>query len=1532
MRHRLHILSLGFAAFFLTLPGLSEAQSAQRTLDPSRKVTQYPIQSWTLDDGLPQLSITSIAQDHDGYLWLGTQEGLVRFDGLVFKVYDRSNSIIPKNTVSDIAVDENGIVWVGTEEGGVVRFSGDRKIVLGERHGLAENNVTVVTSTGKGEIWVGTNSRGVSVYSGGRFQNYDTEDGLPGNEVNVIYQDRSSNIWIGTREGIVRFDGDGFVPLDLVEALPDDNITAIYQDTDDVLWIGTDNGLSSIHGPAVVTYSSADGLPDNSISSILEDDAGNMWIGTVLGGVSRFNGASFETLSEETGLAHNEVNEMFVDREKNLWVGTDGGGLSRLSNGKFISYTEKEGFASKIAYSIFQDSKRAIWIGSEGGGVSRLKDGEFTTFSRREGLPGQHVFAIAETSDGSMWFGTRDGGLARYLNGSFEIFTTDNGLPSNSVYALYTDSNDVLWIAGEEGGAVQYKDGQFTTFGVEDGLASTYAQVFLEDRQRNMWVGTYDNGLTLLRDGQVLLHLSEEDGLESEQILSLHEDSDGVLWIGTGSGGLHRYKDGHLVNIDTQDGLFNDTILEILEDYQGSLWMSSNKGIFTVSKKQLNDFSDGKLGAVTSTVFGRTDGLPSSEFNGGFQPAGQRTQDGKLWFPSTNGVVSIDPSRIVINDVPPIVIIEEVRADGEVQEGSGQLEILPGTNRFEFGYAATTMTAPSKVSYQYMLSGVDTQWINAENRREATYTNLAPGNYEFHVRAINGDGIQSTSDAVVAFHLRPFFYQTSWFYILCGASLLMLSLLIYLVRVQHLTTRQKELERTVDERTADLRQEKERTESALTAAQDARRDAEEQATIARQAKQVIEAQADKLLEMDRIRSRFFSNLSHEFRTPLTLTIGPLENALSGVYGPVSNRLAKQLEVMLRNSRRLLRLINQLLDLSKLESGNLRLRLSEGNIMHLVEGVVLSFTPFAENEGIKIHLENRSKDPTLFFDRESIEKILFNLLSNAVKFTPEKGQIDVIIEDRQAIIRGADFEVVRIRVKDSGVGIPADQIKHIFDRFHQVDGTVSRVQEGTGIGLSLVKELVDLHGGSINVTSNVGDGAEFAITLPKGREHLEGHDFTSDDDEEFDSAFEITHGPMVEMAVFDRDDDVAGDFEDVVETDEAAAEVLIVDDNRDIRDYVVSCLEKAYKIRTATDGVDAIRKIKERLPDLIISDVMMPNMDGYELCRTLKTDADYKHIPIILLTSKASTESKIEGLKSGSDDFIAKPFNAKELRLRVSNLLSIHTQARELRTLNNNLLDANEALIEASDLKTQLLNIASHDMKNPLTAIREFSRIIKEEVDKESHLNELLDLIYSSSNEMLHLVTQLLDSAGLESGGLVLNKRPCDIGALASIVVHRNKNQADLKDQTIKFETPPEEEFMIVADADRLHEAMDNLLSNAIKYSPLSKTIWVDISRENGFVKFEVRDEGPGLTLDDKSKVFGKFQKLSAQPTGGESSTGLGLSIVKQIIELHDGTVWAESEPDVGSRFAFTIPAHTMLPPTNGKKAPSFPANRSRANL
>ncbi len=537
--------------------------------------------------------------------------------------------------------------------------------------------------------------------------------------------------------------------------------------------------------------------------------------------------------------------------------------------------------------------------------------------------------------------------------------------------------------------------------------------------------------------------------------------------------------------------------------------------------------------------------------------------------------------------------------------------------------------------------------------------------------------------------------------------------------------------------------------------------------------------------------------------------------------------------------------------------------------------------------------------TLSFDPGHLEKVFFNLLSNAVKFTPKQGRIIV------SICQSADGETVEIRFKDTGPGIPEKSLPYIFDRFHQVDGTISTDQEGTGIGLSLVKELVELHDGTIRVESTMGRGTEFIVTLPRHTEHLESISAEGDGAAMHSEA--VSRGPMVEMAVFDDEDEGAlGVNGNAAALPPGAPTVLVVDDNPDIRDYVAGCMKGAYHVVKAFDGQNALEKVRQVKPDLIISDVMMPNMNGYELCRAVKSDAVLQGTPLILLTSRASLDEKIQGLEAGADDYLTKPFSAKELLVRAHNLLHLGLHQKALQKLNEELKTTNEELREVSQMKSQLLRIAAHDLKNPLNGIREFAKILKDELTTNAPGQELLDLIHTSSDQMLDMVSKLLDSEALESGQIVLEKEPISVSAIAEAVVRRNRPQAERKGEQILLHLDSYDDCIVDASREWLRDAMDNLLSNAIKYSPHHKRIWVSVRRHGDVVRFSVRDEGPGLTNEDKEKLFGKFQRLSAVPTNDESSTGLGLSIVKQIIDMHEGRVWAESEYGKGSTFVIEL--------------------------
>ena len=1459
------------------------------------ELSQVQLDRWTTHDGLPLTAVERVIQGPDGYLWLATQEGVVRFDGYDFDVYTKMNSGLRSNNIYSMHVDPTGVLWIGTRSGGVARYQ-DGTFVSVEIPGLDEMSIASIASDPSGSLVLGMSDstvvRATFASDGSVSTTPVAAPHIQG--ITKVLTDDSGAVWIATREhGLFRY-GQG-VTTSFVQtgALTSTYINDLSIAPDGSIWVATDeDGIARIQGYRIHTYGQEAGLPPGKIRGILADPNGTVWIGTEAHGIWRLTGG---VISQPDGLGGDQdrdIRDIHFDREGSVWMATDQG-LQRIRNARFKTYGVEHGLPTEYVQTTMEASDGAIWIGTQNG-VARLFEGKVDSDFPEIGEV--YVYSLAEDARGRVWIGTRNG-IWIYDEGSLTHRTAASGhLPHDVVFALSAGPSGI-WMGGRLGVALLTDDG-FTNMSSEQGLSSNDVTTIYETAEGDLWVGTYDAGLDLVRGDSVVANY-----IAGAYITVLYEDHDRDLWVGIrgggSGGGLALLKGGILYEFREEHGMLSDIVSSILEDEDGGIWMTSNVGASRVQKSMLLDFAHNRIQTITPEVFTDRDGLRTREFNGGTQPSGWAGSDGRLWLPGPQGLVSVNPYEK--NDVAPYVIIEHFRADEYHGRGDVDTVLEPGTQRFEFTFTAPSFVAPGKTSFSYRLEGYDRGWVQlgAGGSRQAVYTNLAPGVYTFRVRAQNGDGVWSENEASVTFELVPFYWQTTWFRALCVFLFVLAGGYAYHRRMAGMRARAAKLEALVDERTKDLREAMRQTEDALEQTEIARQEAEAQRELAEEAKTVIEQQANQLREMDRIKTRFFNNISHEFRTPLTLNIGPMENAMLGEYGQVSPELRRQLEVMLRNSRRLLRLINQLLDLSKLESGRMKLKVTEGNLTELVEGIVYSFTPFAERKELDLSFNNELGDAEFLFDPLGLEKVFFNLLSNAVKFTPDGGTISVYMEPGTLESEGKEVEAVTVTVSDTGQGIPEKDLEHIFDRFHQVDGTVSKVQEGTGIGLALVKELVELHGGRIRVKSLLGEGTEFQVTLPLDASLLGSHEVIVDGY----AVAPAELGPMVEMAVFEEAEE---ESEAHIEVADDAPLVLVVDDSPDIREYVAQCLKSRYRVVTATDGAKGLEMARIVRPNLVVSDVMMPNMTGFEMTRALRENDVTKQIPVVLVTSKATPEDKIEGLEAGANDYVAKPFSARELLARVENLLRVQEQKSSLERLNSDLLASNTALRQASEMKSQLLSIASHDMKNPLTAIREFARILREESDQ-THQLELLDMIFDSSNDMLALISQLLDSAALEGGNLEVAREQTDLVDLAERVVERNVRMADRKGQVIHMTMDDAEACAISVDGERIREAMDNLISNAIKYSPLKSNIYVSMSRQRGEVVFSVRDEGPGLTDEDHSRVFGKFRKLSARPTGGETSTGLGLSIVKQIIELHGGRVFAEGEPGKGSTFTFVVP-------------------------
>jgi signal transduction histidine kinase/DNA-binding response OmpR family regulator len=604
--------------------------------------------------------------------------------------------------------------------------------------------------------------------------------------------------------------------------------------------------------------------------------------------------------------------------------------------------------------------------------------------------------------------------------------------------------------------------------------------------------------------------------------------------------------------------------------------------------------------------------------------------------------------------VPPPVVIEAVKtAEATVAHAAGVVRLQASQRDFEIAYTAMSFMAPENVRFKYRLEGFNDDWIEAVDRRTAFYTNVPPGEYRFQVIASNNDGVWNEAGASLALTVQSFFFETAWF----RASMAGLALLLvgvgYRWRTSRLAARERELKAIVASRTHDLEQEKEATEKERVRADEQRRTAEHLRDLAEQARATVEAQAEKLKSLDETKSLFFANVSHEFRTPLTLTIGPLEDLISGLHGTPTRQMTEELDLALRNARRLLRLVNQILDIAKLEAGHMKLEAERADLTALLNNVALSFSSLAERGRVAFQIEIPAEPLWLYIDTDLQEKVFTNLLSNAFKFTPEGGTVRLEVDARRADGETGEVDII---VKDNGPGIAAEQVAHIFDRFYQADKS-SLWQPGTGIGLSLAKELVELHGGHIKVETQEGFGSTFTVTLRCGRSHLKQGDIAGTK-----PARKREEPVAVEVEAGEASRNTSTSAP--VTGDEDVTTVLVVDDNAEIRQYVRRHLEPVYRVTEAADGTEGLEAARRVLPDLVISDVMMPKMDGYALCDALKKDPDLDYIPVILLTARATTGEKIDGLELGADDYLTKPFDVNELRVRVANLVASRQRLRE----------------------------------------------------------------------------------------------------------------------------------------------------------------------------------------------------------------------------------------------------------------------------
>ena len=1148
-------------------------------------------------------------------------------------------------------------------------------------------------------IWIGTDA-GLDAYKNGTFTHYTYEAGgqgaLRSPIVTHITMGHENTIWIATHAGLHELDpATGAIrlrELSINGAPENTQLNVLFQDKDGILWIGSDDGLITLDPQSnELTHfqhlrTDPGTISSDRVHAIAQDIEGVMWIGTlgndISDGLNRFdaNDGSFTRYrmdpDDPFALSSNRVLSLLPDENGLLWVGTHTHGVNMADlHGERITHltaNNSGGIPENEIYSVHADTKGTIWIGTWSQGLGKLDQNTNTIqiiSPATTSLTGSNILDILE-DDEYIWVGTFHGlNKIHTPTGRIETYNHDQTNPatliSNSATAIERDRSGNLWVGSWGDGMSMLPAGssEFIRFSHNpDDSTSLPEQHIFKIREDN-------RGILWLKSWESLYSYDHRSGhfqkLPVEKINDFTFDNTGGLWLATSDKGLVHYslttRESHYYSV--HEGLPHESVTGLVADANDDIWAVTARGIARLNR------DEGRFHNYVPTPLIRGNKMGKN--------SASRGPDGALYFASGNGLFRLQPKDFSISNQMVPARLTEVHISSTSGMASETMIVRPASSidenrvtlkhsqkNISFLYAGLGYRKPPAYQYRYRLHSYDESWIPAGPTREARYTNLTPGKYQFEVQAANEDGIWNIESSLLNIWIRPPWWNTTaayFFYVIfCG------SVLIGIIRYREtsLKRRARELEDQVQHRTQEIEN----------------------------SRKIIAAQAERLVEHDKLKSRFFANISHEFRTPLTLILGPLRDAQRGIFGQISHKLLRQIQMMERNGRRLQSLINQLLELAKFESGSIKLEASQVDSVRLTQRIVRSFSSLAERKGIRLSmkalwLEKDKQDPDLYVDEAKYEQALNNLLSNALKFTPEGGEVRVLMDqiDNQ----------LKLDVIDSGTGIPESEFEHIFDRFKQLHPRAHDSEGSSGIGLALAKEWIELHQGSLSVRNRKEGGACFTILLPLGASHLQA--------DEIIARVPLHNQVTEQIPAIDEFEVFLSDAASQAPSGSAhLATVLLVEDHSDLRSYIHSHLSTRYNVVEAIHGKDALERAHKEKPDLIISDVMMPEMDGYALCKAVKDNPELADVPVILLTAKANEEDKVDGLRTGADDYMYKPFSANELMARAENLIDIRSHLRKLYSTQIFEVSPEDVQVESADsaFMRQVLDLVEQHIDNP----------------------------------------------------------------------------------------------------------------------------------------------------------------------------------------------------------------------------------------